>query len=1071
MRSFFKWRSSPKPSARSSRVLLAVEALEDRRQPATLVAPDLLSQYDTGASTFDNVTRSSQLRFAGTTTSSAGADIALVIDDAVAGWFHVNHSGGSTFILPVSAPLTGGNHVARYYDSSTQAYSSALPFTVDLTPPDAPPAPALVANDDPAHMVLQIQGAVGERLHLLIAGQDMIAVIGTGSPQNVSVDVTSLSLDPLAAFTACVIAEDTAGNLSAASANLSVTFNLEGPLPPLDLHLDAPSDSGEYDNDGLTNADTLVFSGTAQPGQTVTLYVDGSPWTSQLVDTDGAFQLSAGPLDPGPHQAWVTAANASGYVGPASEPVAVTIDTTLPVPSNVALVPPNVSPNGDGVQDLANFSFDLSETAYVAVYFLDSEDFSLGSIPLGLLDAGEQTFELAVPEFTEGNYSIIVIASDLADNLGDWVEALFTVDLTPPETPTFALADGQDTGFSASDAVTNLTSPQFAGSAEAGATIELREGTTILGTATAAADGSWTIAADLAEGEHALIAIARDLAGNPASSEPVSVSIDTTAPLVDPGSDPIGMEGTPMTLVGQATGAHPGSQGWGLVSSSTGQTVASVSGPSLTFTPSHAGSYVFRHFATDAAGNVGDALLLLAVQDAAPALHVTWPAAVNLGVPFVIQLGFTDPGGDPLDGWVIIWGDGETESLPGTATTASHTYAALGSFTPSVQGTQGTLTLTATGSAVAVELNQIPTLTNATATAPDTPEDAADPAGVTIADLVAGLGVVDTPASPAGLAITSADASHGTWQFTVDGTTWSPLGTVNDSAALLLAADAQTRVRFVSAQNWHGAANLTARAWDQSDGFANGALVNVADAGVSSETGTLAFAVTPVNDAPILSLPTTLTAYRNTDMTIGSAFVIADVDASRIRVTLVIDEGVIVIPSSQGLNFVTGSGTPALTLDGPLDVLNERLAALIYRPTPGYLGAVSISITVNDLGATGAGGARVATGTLAIAVVNRPPLAVVNPVYTMSANTVLFDPAPGLRNAFVDLDGDPLTIVLANPPTIGTAVVEADGSLHYTPPPGFVGDIAFAVQAFDGVDFSVPLWVTIHVTSAYGLRR
>ena len=139
MRSFFKWRTSPTPPARSSRVRLAVEALEDRRQPATLIAPDLLSQFDTGASAFDNVTRSSQLRFAGTTSSSAGADIALVIDNAVAAWFHVNHSGGSMFSLPVAAPLAGGNHVARYYDSSTQAFSNALAFTVDLTPPDAPP--------------------------------------------------------------------------------------------------------------------------------------------------------------------------------------------------------------------------------------------------------------------------------------------------------------------------------------------------------------------------------------------------------------------------------------------------------------------------------------------------------------------------------------------------------------------------------------------------------------------------------------------------------------------------------------------------------------------------------------------------------------------------------------------------------------------------------------------------------------------------------------------------------------------------------------------------------------------
>ena len=73
----------------------------------------------------------------------------------------------------------------------------------------------------------------------------------------------------------------------------------------------------------------------------------------------GAFLLSAGPLDAGPHQAWVTAANGTGAAGAASSPVAVRIDTTPPVVSNVALAPPDLSPNGDGVHDSAAFRFTL----------------------------------------------------------------------------------------------------------------------------------------------------------------------------------------------------------------------------------------------------------------------------------------------------------------------------------------------------------------------------------------------------------------------------------------------------------------------------------------------------------------------------------------------------------------------------------------------------------------------------------------------------------------------------------------------------------------------------------------
>ncbi len=1070
MRSLFKWRTTPAP--RPSPVRLAVEALEDRRQPATTVAPDLLSQFDTGSSPFDNVTRAPLPAFMGATSSSAGIGIALVIDNAVAATLAVKHSGGSTFLMQPATPLADGDHIARYYDASTQAYSAALAFTIDSTPPAVPPAAVLLTNDDPTNVVLQIQGPAGARLHLWVAGQELLAVAGTGSPQSVSVDVTTLLPDLHAAFNVWVVAEDTAGNVSAPSDTLSAILHLEGPAPPSDLRLEAVSDTGDSNSDGITKLNTLAFSGTALPGRTIQLYVDGTAATSQVVGADGTFSLNAGPLSEGSHQAWVTAANANGTVGVASNPVAVTVDTTAPTLTDVALTPSAISPNGDGVQDSATFTFTLSEAAYIAIYFLDSADTYLGTIPLGNTAAGAQSFDLAVPEFTEGHYSIIVVASDAVDNLSDPAEVPFTVDLTPPDAPTFALA-GQAPG-SPTGGISNQMTPLFVGVAEAGAKVELHEGTAILGTATAAADGSWSIPANLAEGDHTLFAVARDAAGNSSSGASQSLTIDTTAPVVDAGADATGPAGTSLTLVAQATDAHPGSESWDLVSATTGQSVPSVSGPSLTFTPSHAGTYVFRHTATDAAGNVGQDTVTVIALNPPPAIHVSWPAAVNSGAPLVVQLAFTDADNDTPDSWTIHWGDGSTDTLPGTATRASHTYPALGSFTPSVTGTLGSLVLTSSGSAVAVQRNQAPTLTSTTASAPSVAEDTANSAGVAVAALVANLGVVDTPGNAAGLAITGADSAHGVWQFTLDGTTWTPLGNVTDAAARLLAADDLTRLRFVPAANWNGTATLTARAWDQSDGRAGGALSSVVAPGqssYSSQAATISFTVTPVNDAPVLSLPTSLTAFRNTDMVIGSAFSVADVDATRLRITLVIDEGIIIVPSTAGLNFATGSGTPTLTLDGPVDVLNQRLAALIYRPTPGYLGSVSVAITVNDLGAVGSGGPQLAIGTLAIAVVNRPPHALANPVYSMTGNTTLYAPAPGLLVAFVDPDGDPLTLVQASPPSVGTVTVFADGSFHYTPPQGFVGTATFAVQAFDGVDFSAPLWVTIRVMNGNGLRR
>ncbi|MGH6693154.1 MAG: DUF2341 domain-containing protein, partial [Gammaproteobacteria bacterium] len=95
------------------------------------------------------------------------------------------------------------------------------------------------------------------------------------------------------------------------------------------------------------------------------------------------------------------------------------------------------------------------------------------------------------------------------------------------------------------------------------------------------------------------------------------------------------------------------------------------------------------------------------------------------------------------------------------------------------------------------------------------------------------------------------------WYSTDGGTNWNPLGLVSGASALLLAADANTRIYFQPAPAFTGtvANAITFRAWDQTSG-GNG------DAGVDTTTngGTTAFSiaidtasitVTPANAAPV----------------------------------------------------------------------------------------------------------------------------------------------------------------------------------------------------------------------------
>jgi hypothetical protein len=172
----------------------------------------------------------------------------------------------------------------------------------------------------------------------------------------------------------------------------------------------------------------------------------------------------------------------------------------------------------------------------------------------------------------------------------------------------------------------------------------------------------------------------------------------------------------------------------------------------------------------------------------------------------------------------------------------------------------------ANASLVVTAVNDAPILTGANDLASISEDDAAN-AGTLVSALIAGhLGDVDTGAA-AGIAVTAVDEARGVWQYSLDGgASWSGLAGVSASSARLLAADANTRVRFVPAANWNGsvADGITFRAWDRSSGVAG----DVSDVGAgggssafSAQSASSGIAVDPVDDAPrllsfSLSMPT-----------------------------------------------------------------------------------------------------------------------------------------------------------------------------------------------------------------------
>jgi hypothetical protein len=167
----------------------------------------------------------------------------------------------------------------------------------------------------------------------------------------------------------------------------------------------------------------------------------------------------------------------------------------------------------------------------------------------------------------------------------------------------------------------------------------------------------------------------------------------------------------------------------------------------------------------------------------------------------------------------------------------------------------------------------------------------------------------------------------------------------------------------------------------------------------------------------------------------------------------------------------TGTGGP-LSVFLVSDVSHGTLTlnpdgSFTYVSGSGYAGADSFTYQMTN----GTTDSNITTVT--INVTNTPPVAG-NDTYTTVQGQTLTVSAPGILGNDSDPDGDPLQIadingasaVLGTPITLPSGAVltvNANGSLSYTPPSGFVGTDSFTYQDFDGVDLSNTATVTIQV--------
>jgi hypothetical protein len=262
-------------------------------------------------------------------------------------------------------------------------------------------------------------------------------------------------------------------------------------------------------------------------------------------------------------------------------------------------------------------------------------------------------------------------------------------------------------------------------------------------------------------------------------------------------------------------------------------------------------------------------------------------------------------------------------------------------------------------------VNDAPTLTVPGAIA-GTEDQALAITGISMADVDAGNAVVTLSFSVApGNGVIAAASGAG---VTVTGSATNAL-TLSGTIASINAFVAASNVVFSPALNLNGAITLTVLANDGGASGSGGALT-------ATETVTLNMAA--VNDAPVITVPAAVGVTEDVASPItGITFADVDAGGASVVVTFSVPSGTLAASAAGGV-AVAGSGTGVLTLTGSIAAINAFVAGsgVTFTTLANATADVTLTVTIDDQGNTGSGGALTDTRlvTLAVTAVNDAPV-------------------------------------------------------------------------------------------------
>lgn len=285
------------------------------------------------------------------------------------------------------------------------------------------------------------------------------------------------------------------------------------PAAPTGLDLATTDDTGASNSDNITSqTKALTVSGTAEAGSKVELFNGTTSLGTVTAGANGSFTFDFD-LAEGTHSIRANATDISGNVSANSSALSIVVDTTAPatVSAPVLATVSDSNVNTDGVTNKTAVTITGTSPAGGVITLYDGETL------IGTVTATAQgTYSLATT-LTEGTHAITAKVADAAGNvsLASPVQTI-VVDTTVPALITgLRLDPSDDNGSSNSDGVTSIKEDlTFTGLAEAGSTVYIYRGATVLGTGVAGTNGIFSIDIDLAVGAHNLFARSSDLAGN-----------------------------------------------------------------------------------------------------------------------------------------------------------------------------------------------------------------------------------------------------------------------------------------------------------------------------------------------------------------------------------------------------------------------------------------------------------------------------------------------------------------------------------------------------------------------------